>query len=229
VYILIVNADPLGRSLAAALVRHGHEVAYLDEDPEYCNRVATELGCLVIQGETTDIGFLQEAGIERADVVVALLDKDIKNIMVGLFARQFGVPRIMALLGQQHYRAAYELAGIQSVFNAFEFLQNKMLIAIEDPRVKQVMALGSGRIEIASLEMSVDSPLIGRPLPALWEHPHFPDRALVLGILKSDDQTFHLPREKPVVEQDDDVLLLGSPDDVHRIAQILDRRRGWSA
>ena len=34
-------------------------------------------------------------------------------------------------------RAAYELAGIQSVFNAFEFLQNKMLIAIALARPKR--------------------------------------------------------------------------------------------
>ena len=88
-YILLVNEEPLGRALAAALVESGHEVAYVDEDSEYCQMVASELGCLVIEGETTNIRVLQEAGIERADVVVALLEKDIKNIMVGLFARQF--------------------------------------------------------------------------------------------------------------------------------------------
>lgn len=65
-YILIVNEEPLGRALAAALLENGHEVAYVDEDPEYCNMVATELGCLVIQGESTNIRVLQEAGIERA-------------------------------------------------------------------------------------------------------------------------------------------------------------------
>lgn len=86
-YILIANADPVGRNLAAQLTARGHEVAYIDENAEYCNRVATELGCLVIHGKTTNINILQEAGIERADVVIALLEKDINNIMVGIFAR----------------------------------------------------------------------------------------------------------------------------------------------
>ncbi len=31
-YILIVNEQPLGRTLAAGLVSHGHEVAYVDEE-----------------------------------------------------------------------------------------------------------------------------------------------------------------------------------------------------
>lgn len=67
-YILIVNEDPLGRSLAGVLIQRGHEVAHLDEDPEYCEMVATELGCLVVQGETTNVRVLQEAGIAHADV-----------------------------------------------------------------------------------------------------------------------------------------------------------------
>ena len=99
-YILIVNEDPLGRSLAEILVKNGHEIAYLDTDVEYCNQIAAELGCLVVHGDTTNINVLQEAGIERADVVIALHQKDIKNIMVGIFARQFGVPQIMARLRQ---------------------------------------------------------------------------------------------------------------------------------
>ena len=69
-YVLIVNEQPLGRSLAAALVSRGHEVAYVDEDSEFCNMVTSEVGCLVIQGENTNLRILQEAGIERADVVV---------------------------------------------------------------------------------------------------------------------------------------------------------------
>ena len=47
-YILIVNAQPLGRNLAQVLVNRGHEVAYVDEKEEFCQRIATDLGCLVI-------------------------------------------------------------------------------------------------------------------------------------------------------------------------------------
>ena len=69
-YVLIANADPLGRQLAEVLVNRGHEVAYVDEEAEFCNLIATQLGCLVIQGDTANINVLMEAGIERASVVV---------------------------------------------------------------------------------------------------------------------------------------------------------------
>jgi len=224
-YILIVNEQPLGRSLAAALVNHGHEVAYVDEDGEFCNMVTSELGCLVIQGENTNLRVLQEAGLERADVVVALLDKDIKNIMVGLFAKQFNVPRILARLRQQHYRAAYELAGIDRIFSAFDFLLNELLMTIEEPNVRQVMNLGSGETEIAAIDVPERSPLLSQRLSTLWEHRDFPEGALILGLLKAQDQTFLLPREQPTLAAEDEVLALGNAEDIHQISLILSNKR----
>lgn len=224
-YILLVNEEPLGRALAAALVESGHEVAYVDEDSEYCQMVASELGCLVIEGETTNIRVLQEAGIERADVVVALLEKDIKNIMVGLFARQFQVPTILARLRQEHYQSAYELAGITNIFSGFDYLLNQLLIAIEDPNVRQVMALGDGLNEIAAIDVPADSPFVDKPVSALWEHRHFPPGALLLGVLKTADQSFHLPRSQPILQPDDELLALAPHEDIHRIAGIVTGQR----
>jgi trk system potassium uptake protein TrkA len=224
-YILIVNEDPLGRALAAALVENGHEVAYLDESAEYCNMVASELGCLVVQGETTNIRMLQEAGIERADVLVTLLEKDIKNIMVGLFARQFGVPRLYARLRQQHYRSAYDLAGIMNVVTAFDHLLTGLVTAIENPAVRHVMALGDGKIEIAGVSIHEGSPFIGKTINAVWEHKDFPSGALVLGVLKAKQQEFFLARGVQELDQDDEVLVAASHEDIQQLARIIRGQR----
>lgn len=224
-YVVIVNEEPLGRALATALVENGHEVAYVDEDEEYCNMVATELGCLVIHGETTNIRVLQEAGIERAGVVAALLEKDIKNIMVGLFARQFQVPHILARLRQEHYRSAYELAGITNIFSGFTYVLNQLVIAIEDPNVRQVMKLGDGRVEIAAIDVPPGSPFVGKTVNALWEHKDFPAGALLLGVLNDEDQSFQLPRTRPELQPDDEILALAPHEDIHQIAEILTGQR----
>ena len=224
-YVLIVNEQPLGRSLAAVLVAHGHEVAYVDAEREFCNMVTVEVGCLVIHGETTNLRILQEAGLDRADVVVALLEKDIKNIMVCLFAKQHGVPRILAHLGQQHYRQAYELVGIDDIFSAFDFLLNELLMSIEEPNVRQVMSLGQGGIDIAAIDVPAESPLLDRTLSALWEHARFPQGALILGLLKVNEQAFTLPRQQALIATGDEVLVLGSAEDVHQIAAILTGKR----
>lgn len=223
-YILIVNEDPLGRALAAALVERGHEVAYLDAKEEYCQMVSTELGCLVIQGATTSIRALREAGIERADILVTLLEKDSKNIIVGLFGRQFEVPQILACLRQKHYQEAYELAGIKNIFSAFDFLFNQLLVAIEEPQVRHIMRVGRGRSEIAAIDVPADSPLLGQPLNEVWEKSRYPQDALVLGLLKNRDQRFAVAAKRPILETGDELLALGPREAIHQIATLLEKR-----
>lgn len=134
----------------------------------------------------------------------------------------------MARLRQEHYRSAYELAGIKQLFSEFDFLLNQMLIVIEEPSVKQVMELGDGHTEIAALVIDNQSPLAGRKVTALWEHPKFPRGALVLGVLRASDQRFLLPRTEPTVQAGDDLLIIGTHDDIHQVSRIVAQRRGWS-
>jgi Trk K+ transport system NAD-binding subunit len=66
-------------------------------------------------------------------------------------------PGILARLHQQHYQAAYEFAGIDNIFSAFEYLLNEFLMAFEEPDVRQVMFLGQGGIEIAAIDVQSNS------------------------------------------------------------------------
>ena len=225
-YILIVNEIPLGRALAAELVKKGHEVAYLDDDEEYCNMVATELGCLTILGETTNLRVLQEGGIERADVLLVLLEKDIKNIIVGLFGRQFQIPRIYARLNQEHYRPAYELAGIENVFSGFHFMLNNLLSVVEDPTVRHVMTLGDGSIEIAGIDIQPGSPFIGKTSSALWSDNRYPQGALVLGVHNNETQVFHPTREQHPLSENDELFVAATHDEIRRIVHILNNLSG---
>ena len=110
---------------------------------------------------------------------------------------------------------------LQNLRNPFDYLRNELLVAIEDPNVHQFMALGDGRIEVIAIEVTKNSPFVGQEISAIWKHPDYPRGALVLGLLKAENQTVYLTKEHPVLEIGDDVLASGPVDDVQAIAQIL--------
>src|SRR5947207_13194011 len=111
-FILIVGAGRVGSSLARAMLRDGHQVSCLDEDPEAHARLEIgleksweDVGGQFTVGTALEIEALQEAGIERADAFVASTDGDNTNIVIAQIAqRRFNVPTVIArLLGP--YRA----------------------------------------------------------------------------------------------------------------------------
>jgi trk system potassium uptake protein TrkA len=103
-FILIVGAGRVGSSLARAMLKDGHEVSCLDEDPESQARLAVgmesaweDAGGQFTVGTGLEVDALLAAGIERADAFVAATDGDNTNIIISQLAkRRFNVPTVIA-------------------------------------------------------------------------------------------------------------------------------------
>src|ERR687891_2584136 len=94
-YIVIVGAGRVGSSLARAMLKDGHEVSCLDEDPESQARLAVGMehawedsGGQFTVGTGLEIDALLASGIERADAFVAATDGDNTNIVISQIAKR---------------------------------------------------------------------------------------------------------------------------------------------
>ena len=103
-FVLIVGAGRVGSSLARAMLREGHEVSCLDEDPESHARLEIgleqsweDLGGQFTVGTALEIEALRRPGSSSADVFVASTDGDNTNIVIAQIAkRRFKVPTVIA-------------------------------------------------------------------------------------------------------------------------------------
>jgi trk system potassium uptake protein len=122
-FILIVGAGRVGSSLARAMLREGHEVSCLDEDPESHARLEVGLekpwedeGGQFTVGTGLEIDALIAAGIERADVFVAATDGDNTNIIISQIAkRRFDVPKVIARILDPLRASWYEEQGLDTI------------------------------------------------------------------------------------------------------------------
>jgi trk system potassium uptake protein TrkA len=122
-FILIVGAGRVGSSLARTLLREGHEVSCLDEDPESHARLEISLdkswedmGGRFTVGTGLEIEALTEAGIEGADAFVAATDGDNTNIVIAQIAkRRFNVPTVIARVLDPYRAEWYEQQGLHTI------------------------------------------------------------------------------------------------------------------
>src|SRR5919201_2952902 len=102
-FILIVGGGRVGSSLARTMLRDGHTVACLDEDPEAHARLEIgleksweDVGGQFTVGTALEIEALEAAGIERADAFVASTDGDNTNLVIAQIAqRRYGVKTVV--------------------------------------------------------------------------------------------------------------------------------------
>jgi len=122
-FILIVGCGRVGSSVARTMLREGHEVSCLDEDPESHTRLEVgldrgweDLGGRFTVGTGLETDALVAAGIERADAFIASTDGDNTNIVIAQIAqRRYEVPTVVARILDPLRAEWYERQGVHTV------------------------------------------------------------------------------------------------------------------
>jgi len=114
--IVIVGCGRVGASAAELWDKAGHEVIVLDVSTRAFERLPSVFGGSAVRGDGTDEDVLRRAGIEGADIFLALTEGDNRNVMAAQLAVEaFGVPRVIAKINDPVRAAAYAELGIATL------------------------------------------------------------------------------------------------------------------
>ena len=157
-YVLIVGAGKVGWNLARELIAKGHEVTVLESDSRRYAVVEEELEHSVLYGDGSELWVLERAGIERADLVIAVTGDDEDNILISQVAREkYGVSRVVARCNNPRNLEHFELLGVKPAISATDLILR--LIEHEVPKygLVHLLDLPEERLEIIELEVADDS------------------------------------------------------------------------
>jgi trk system potassium uptake protein TrkA len=114
--IVIVGCGRVGAAAAEQWDAAGHEVTVLDVSTRAFERLPSTFGGSAVRGDGTDEDVLRRAGIEGADIFLALTEGDNRNVMAAQLAVEaFEVPRVIAKINDPQRAAAYAELGIATV------------------------------------------------------------------------------------------------------------------
>ena len=113
---VIVGCGRVGAALAEALDNDGHDVLIIDTSTRAFDRLSGEFKGQAIRGDGTDEDVLRKAGVERADVLLALTEGDNRNVMAAQVAMEkLSVETAIAKINDPVRAAAYAELGIATV------------------------------------------------------------------------------------------------------------------
>ena len=142
-YIVIIGAGRIGTSLAKWLVGAKHEVAVIDQDPSRGAVLEDQLGSVSVVGDGTDAGVLAKAGVNRADVFIAVTGRDDDNMVACQLARhRFGASYTVALINNGQYEALFNLLGIDLTINVTDMIVERVEEGLSGRLMEEVSGLG---------------------------------------------------------------------------------------
>ncbi|MBZ9609839.1 NAD-binding protein [Clostridium estertheticum] len=115
-YIVIIGCGRLGSGLAMELSNDGHDVVIVDKHAENLERLRSGFNGIRIKGVEIDNDILIDAGIDKADIFLAMTPADNINIMASQIAKDiFKVPKVIARIFDPSREFIYRKLGLQTI------------------------------------------------------------------------------------------------------------------
>ena len=115
--LLIVGGGRVTYYLEALLSRGKIDSTVIEADKTLCYDLIEEFDCTVVHDDGTKQEVLLEAGIEKADAFLALLDRDEQNAIMSLYANTCRVPKVISLIKELSYVDFYKGMGLESIIS----------------------------------------------------------------------------------------------------------------
>ncbi len=162
-YILIVGAGKIGYFLAKRLVTSRHAVSIVEKDKGVCEEIAKELEALVINGDGCDPRILEEAGIERADVLAVVTGEDEDNLIICQLAKErFNVRRTVARVNNPDNEFTFAELGIDVPVDSTKIIAKIIEEEVSFSDFVNLMSFKRGKLAIVRGDLPQDSPVINK-------------------------------------------------------------------
>jgi trk system potassium uptake protein TrkA len=205
-YVIIAGAGKVGWNLARELIAKGQEVTLIESDHRRYRVVEEELEHAVQYGDATELWVLERAGIQRADLVIAVTGDDEDNMLICQVAKEkYECQRIVARVNNPRNLQHFKLLGIQPAVSATDLILRLIEHEVPEYGLVQLLALEEERLEIIELEVAEGSQAAGRSVADVL----LPEGSLIISVLR--DGAGFVPKGDTVIEAGDGVLLILDP------------------
>ncbi|MFP4134614.1 MAG: potassium channel family protein [Halothece sp.] len=220
-YVLICGAGMMGLRLAQRLLDVGHTVAIIDIDPLACQYAREKIGVMSFEGSAVSTSVLLEAGIMKANTIVATMTSDAINLALVTLSKHYGVPQIVVRLNDRDFAQPYRIAGASHVISTIDVAITRIVNAIEYPEIEAMMHFEQGQVEVLKLPVTKDCYITDRTVADIANDPKFPKGSLLIGYQPHPQADLIIPNGRTVLEAGSTILVVTKPNSLRQIIQFV--------
>ncbi len=214
--VIIIGGDQTVYFLARQFIRRRYHVTIINRDTLRSKELAQQTKATVVLGDGTELARLEEAGARQADVLLALTSHDQDNLIAcQIAARNFGVPRTIALVNDPDNEPIFQQLGVTVAFSATRIIGSILDQEAGFEDITALMPLANGRLNVTDVHLAKDSPALGKTLLEL----ELSENSLIACIIRNDEVI--VPRGATRLQVDDHLVLITHPEHQTRDLAVL--------
>ncbi|MBR3279903.1 MAG: Trk system potassium transporter TrkA [Lachnospiraceae bacterium] len=213
--IIIVGCGKVGSTIAKQLCNEGYDVTVIDNNPNKLRAVSDGMDAMAMVGDGTSYTTLREAGIENADVLIAVTDSDEKNLLCCVIGKRTGNLAAIARVRNPVYSNERDFLqkgfGLAMLINPESAGAEEMGRIFRFPSAIDIETFAKGKIELLTVRIPEKSLLAGKPLTYI--HQKLRTDVLV-AVVRRKGQVI-IPSGDFVIEAGDLVSVIAEHEQAH--------------
>jgi len=212
--IVILGAGQVGSTVANALVHEDNDISIVDNNERRLKELQDQMDIRGVLGHASHPKVMERAGIEDADLVIALTNSDEVNMVACQIAYTlYNVPTRVARVRSAEYTQRIGLfhrehAPVDVLISPELLLTQYIARLIEYPGALQVLDFADGRAQLVATEAEAGGLLVGQKLYTLRHHMPANSDARVAAIYRKGQLI--LPDGNTIIEENDLVFFLAA-------------------
>jgi trk system potassium uptake protein TrkA len=211
--VIIVGAGKVGFNIAATLSGKNMDVVVIDTSPERLAQVQEYLDVQVLEGNGASMSVLEQAGVAKSDLLIAVTELDELNMMTCFVGKSYGVKSTIARVRKPEYgelakSERQEQLGIDLIVNPELLAAQELGKLVLHPEAHEVEYYADGRVVMLGLKMDEKSTIVNTALKDI----QFPRACVIVGIVRGEQTV--VPNGSTIILPKDEIFLLAATKDM---------------
>ena len=216
--IMIVGAGQVGYFLSERLSVEGQEVVLVDRDADKLRVIERDLNIMTVQGSGASIRVLEEAGIDRTDLLIAVTDSDEVNLVSCIISKDYKVKtRIARVRNEDFYTPGSALSraalGIDFLISPDIAMAEEIVKLSTRSEAFEIVEFAGGQVVLLGYVVHADNPLCGRRLMDISGLT-----GIIVSIVRGDETI--IPRGYDRIEEGDKIYLVTRDRDIPQVEAL---------
>lgn len=219
--LIIVGVGKVGQTLVENLVNEKHDIVVVDVDAANVSAIVNHYDVKGVVGGGLERNVLLDAGVDKADFVIASTNRDEMNILCCVLARKLGAKYTIARVRDPEYFKEMENMredlGLDYFFNPEKQTATEIAQVLKFPSAKKVESFAGGRANMVEFSVTEGNPLIGKSLMQISKEY---GNKILIGMVERGIEAI-IPRGDFIINSGDFVHIIGAEQEIVLFAKKL--------
>ena len=220
--IVVVGCGKIGTAIISNFVAEGHDVIAIDDNADVINEITNIYDVMSVYGNGADCETLGQAGIEKADMFVAVTGSDELNMLSCFLAQKMGAQHTIARIRNPEYNDRSlgfmkQQLGLSVSINPELLVAQEIFNILKFPSAVKVEYFSRRNFEMVEIKLSENSDLDGLKINKMREK--YKANYLIGAVSRSND--VFIPDGNFVLKSGDKIGITAAPSEIQKLLKSL--------